>query len=181
MATTMPRRRQLNAVERRLEGFAQSKPGSWFYVNVAMRIDRVLLPLSGGRLSISVGQRVGMLETVGAKSGEVRRTPLLYLRDGDHVVLIASMGGAPRHPAWLHNLRANPRVSFLGPGGVSGDYVAREASGDERGRLWDEAVDYYSGYDTYRVRAGERQIPIVVLERVQAEANDGTEGGDRPA
>ena len=80
----------------------------------------------------------------------MRRTPLLFLRDGDHVVLIASMGGAPRHPAWLHNLRANPRVSFLGPGGASGDYVAREAGGAERGRLWDEAVDYYAGYDTYR-------------------------------
>jgi deazaflavin-dependent oxidoreductase (nitroreductase family) len=166
MATASPRRRQLNAIERRLEGFAQSKPGSWFYVNVAMRIDRVLLPLSGGRVSISVGQQVGLLETIGVKSHQVRRTPLLFIRDGDHVVLIASMGGAPRHPAWLHNLRANPQVRFLGPGGISGDYVAREAHGDERGRLWAEAVDYYSGYDTYRVRAGDREIPIVVLERV---------------
>ena len=108
MATRMSRRRKLNAVERRLEGFAQSKPGSWFYVNVAMRIDRVLLPLSGGRVSISVGQQVGMLETAGAKSGQVRKTPLLFLRDGDHVVLIASMGGAPRHPAWLHTTCARP-------------------------------------------------------------------------
>ena len=167
MATTAPRRRQLNPVERRLEDFVRSKPGSWFYINVAMRIDRVLLPLSGGRLSISVGQQVGLLETVGAKSGEVRKTPLLFIRDGDHVVLIASMGGAPRHPAWLHNLRANPRVSFLGPGGASGDYIAREAGGDERARLWDEAVDYYAGYDTSLLRAGEREIPVVVLERVE--------------
>jgi F420H(2)-dependent quinone reductase len=83
------------------------------------------------------------------------------------------MGGAPRHPAWLRNLRANPRVSFLGPGGASGDYRAREALGAERARLWDEAVDYYTGYDTYWVRAGEREIPIVVLERV--------EGGRAPA
>jgi len=167
MATSTRRRRQLNPVERRLEDFVRSKPGSWFYINVAMRIDRVLLPLSGGRLSISVGQQVGLLETVGARSGQVRRTPLLFLRDGDNVVLIASMGGAPRHPAWLHNVRANPRVSFLGPGGASGDYVAREATGAERARLWDEAVDYYAGYDTYRVRAGEREIPIVVLERAE--------------
>jgi deazaflavin-dependent oxidoreductase (nitroreductase family) len=165
MATGTPRRHQLNAVERKLEDFAKSKPGSWFFVNVAMRIDRVLLPLSRGRLSISVGRRVGILESVGAKSGQVRKTPLLFIRDGDHVVLIASMGGAPRHPAWLHNIRANPRVSFLGPGGTSGAYLAREAEGDERDRLWDEAVDYYSGYATYEVRAGERQIPVVVLER----------------
>ena len=165
MATETARRRKLSGIERLGERFAQSKPGSWFYINVAMRVDRVLLPLSRGRLSISVGQQVGMLETVGAKSGEVRRTPLLFIRDGDHVVLIASMGGAPRHPSWLHNIRANPRVKFLGPGGTTGDYVAREAEGDERGRLWDEAVDYYAGYATYKVRAGKREIPIVVLER----------------
>lgn len=93
MPTT--RRRKRGAVERRLEDFARSKPGSWFFVNVAMRIDRVLLPLSRGRVSISVGQQVGMLETVGAKSGQVRRTPLLFVRDGNHVVLIASKA-APR-------------------------------------------------------------------------------------
>ena len=165
MATETARRRKLSGIERLGERFAQSKPGSWFYINVAMRVDRVLLPLSRGRVSISVGQQVGMLETVGAKSGELRKTPLLFIRDGDHVVLIASMGGAPRHPAWLHNPRANPRVRFLGPGGATGNFVAREAQGDERGRLWDEAVDYYAGYATYKIRAGEREIPIVVLER----------------
>jgi deazaflavin-dependent oxidoreductase (nitroreductase family) len=164
MATETARRRQISPVTRRLESFAQSKPGSWFYINVAMRVDRVLLPVSRGRLSISVGQQVGMLETVGAKSGELRKTPLLFIRDANHVVLIASMGGAPRHPSWLHNIRANPRVKFLGPGGSTGEYVAREAEGDERARLWDEAVDYYAGYATYKVRAGKREIPIVVLE-----------------
>jgi F420H(2)-dependent quinone reductase len=106
-----------------------------------------------------------MLATVGAKSGEPRSIPLLFIRDGDRVVLIASMGGAPRHPAWLHNIRANPRVRFLGPRGTTGDYLAREAEGAERDRLWDEAVDYYAGYATYKVRAGTREIPIVVLER----------------
>jgi F420H(2)-dependent quinone reductase len=166
MATETTRRRQISPVMRRLESFAQSKPGSWFYVNVAMRVDRVLLPVSGGRVSISVGQQVGMLETVGAKSGELRKTPLLFIRDANHVVLIASMGGAPRHPSWLHNIRANPRVKFLGPGGTTGEYVAREAEGDERAHLWAEAVDYYAGYATYKIRAGTREIPIVVLERV---------------
>ena len=166
MATEAVRRRKLSGIERLGERFAQSKPGSWFYINVAMRVDRVLLPMSRGRFSISVGQQVGMLESVGAKSGEVRRIPLLFIRDGNHVILIASMGGAPRHPSWLHNIRANPRVRFLGPGGTTGDYVAREAEGDERARLWDEAVDYYAGYATYKVRAGKREIPIVVLEPV---------------
>ena len=159
------RRRQLRWYERPLESFARSKPGGWYFVNVAMRIDRVLLPLSGGRVSSGFGQQVGLLGTVGAKSGERRSTPLLYLTDGDHIVLIASKAGAAKHPAWLHNLRANREVTFLAPGGRSGDYLAREAKGDERGRLWADAVDYYAGYADYAVRAGSRQIPVVVLER----------------
>ena len=73
MATETARRRKLSGIQRLGERFAQSKPGSWFYINVAMRVDRVLLPLSRGRVSISVGQQVGMLETVGAKSGELRK------------------------------------------------------------------------------------------------------------
>jgi F420H(2)-dependent quinone reductase len=163
-----PRRRKLNPLERRLEDFARSKAGTWYYIHVATPVDRVLLPLSGGRISASPGQQIGLLETVGARSGEPRKTPLLYLRDGDRVVLIASMGGAPRHPAWLHNLRAYPKVRFTGPGGLTGEYTAREAEGPERDRLWAEAVDYYAGYDTYCERAGSRVIPVVVLERATA-------------
>jgi deazaflavin-dependent oxidoreductase (nitroreductase family) len=157
------RRRALNPIERKLEDFARSKVGGWYFLNVAMRVDRVLLPLTRGRISSAPGQQVLLLETVGAKSGERRRTPLVYVTDGSHIVLIASKAGAKRHPAWLHNLRANPRVKVLGPG-RSGDYIAREAEGDERGRLWREAVDYYAGYETYQDRAGERRIPVVVLE-----------------
>jgi deazaflavin-dependent oxidoreductase (nitroreductase family) len=158
------RRRQLNAVERRLEDLARSKPGAWYFVNVAMRIDRVLLPLTRGRVSSAPGQQVGLLETIGAKSGERRRIPLLYLRDGDRVVLIASKGGDPRHPAWYWNLKRNPRVRFIGPGGLTGRYLAREADGEERERLWAEAVDYYAGYATYAGRTDGRRIPVVVLE-----------------
>jgi deazaflavin-dependent oxidoreductase (nitroreductase family) len=157
------RRRQLNRVERVLEDFARSKAGGWYFVNVAMRVDRVLLPLSRGRVSSAPGQRICLLETVGAKSGERRRTPLVYVTDDDHIVLIASKAGAKRHPGWFHNLRANPRVKVLAPG-RTGEYNAREAEGDERERLWREAVDYYAGYDTYQDRAGSRRIPVVVLE-----------------
>ena len=155
-------------MERRLEDFIRSKPGSWFYVNVATALDRVLLRGSRGRVHITVGQQVGLLETIGARSGEARQTPLLYLRDGERVVLIASKGGAPHHPSWLHNLRAEPRVRFTAPGGLTGAYVAREAEGEERERLWDEAVDYYAGYATYEERAGSRVIPVVVLEPASA-------------
>jgi deazaflavin-dependent oxidoreductase (nitroreductase family) len=159
------RRRQLNRFERALENFARSKPGGWYFVNVAMRVDRVLLPLTGGRVSSSPGQPICLLETVGAKSGQVRKTPLLFVPDGKRVVLIGSKAGAAKHPGWIHNMRANPRVKLLAPG-RSGEYVAREAEGEERERLWNEAVDVYAGYETYRGRAGGRRIPVVVLEPV---------------
>ena len=162
------RRRQLSALHRQGENFARSKTGAWYFINVAMRLDRVLLPLSGGRVSSAVGQQVGLLETIGAKSGKRRRIPLLYLRDGNHVVLIASKGGNVKHPAWYWNLKANRRVRFLGPGGLTGEYVAREAEGDERARLWAEAVDYYDGFATYQGRTDGRRIPVVVLERASS-------------
>ena len=158
------RRRQLNWFEQRLEDFAKSKPGGWYFVNVAMRVDRVLLPLTGGRISSSPGQPICLLETIGAKSGEVRQTPLLFIPDGERVILIGSKAGAPKHPAWIHNMRANPRVKVLAPR-RTGEYVAREAEGEERELLWDKAVDFYAGYQTYQERAGGRRIPVVVLER----------------
>ena len=160
------RTRNLNRVERALEEFARSKAGGWYFLNVAMRVDRVLLPLTRGRISSAPGQQILLLETVGAKSGERRRTPLVYVTDDDHLVRVASKAGAKRHPAWFHNLKANPRVTVLAPG-RSGEYKAREARGEERGRLWAKAADYYAGYDTYQERAGSREIPVVVLEPVR--------------
>jgi len=145
--------------------FAGTRLGAWYFINVAMRLDRVLLPLSRGRLSMGFPFQVGLLESTGAKSGQRRSTPLLYVRDGDRVVLIASKGGNVKHPAWYWNLKANPRVTFLAPRGATGEYVAREAEGEERARLWDEAVDYYPGYAKYQGRTDGRRIPVVVLER----------------
>jgi F420H(2)-dependent quinone reductase len=150
-------------MERGLENFARSKVGGWYFVNVAMRIDRRLLPMTGGRISSAPGTQVCLLESVGAKSGEVRKTPLVYLTDDDNVVLIGSKAGATKHPAWIHNLRANPRCKVLAPG-RTGEYVAREAEGDERERLWAEAVDYYAGYETYQDRTGGRRIAVMLLE-----------------
>jgi deazaflavin-dependent oxidoreductase (nitroreductase family) len=146
--------------------FASSRVGSWFYLNVANPIDKRLLPATGGRFSLSIGQPVLCLEVVGAKSGQVRRTPLLFREvDGD-IVLVASATGRPKHPAWYHNIRANPRVKLYAPGGRTGAYVARTAEGEERARLWDRMVDLYPGFNVYEGRTeGIREIPIVVLNR----------------
>ncbi len=160
----MAERRPMSWYERWMEAFVKTKAGGWLAVNVANPIDRRLLRLTGGRIGTFIGQPVGLLGTVGAKSGQPRETPLLYLDDGERVILVASKAGAARHPAWLHNLRANPRVSFLRRGGGQGDYVAREAEGAERDELWARVNDLYAGYDTYQERTGGRTIPVVVLD-----------------
>ncbi len=152
-----------NPVERAAVAFASSRPGSFFYVHVAPHIDRVLMPMTGGKLTTGGFGRVGMLTVTGAKTGKRRHTPLVFTRDGDNVVLVASRGGAPSHPAWYRNIAANPDVRFS----INGDdraYTAHEADAEERERIWPRCVQRYPGYETYRQRAGERVIPVMILE-----------------
>jgi deazaflavin-dependent oxidoreductase (nitroreductase family) len=151
------------AWQRPLVRLASSRGGSWWFLNVANPIDRRLIPATNGRLSTAPGMPVCVIETLGAKSGARRRTPLLYASDGDDMVLIASSGGAKKHPAWFYNVRANPDVKVWANRGRSGDYVARIAAGEERERLWGLAAELYPGYDTYDVRAGAREIPVIAL------------------
>jgi deazaflavin-dependent oxidoreductase (nitroreductase family) len=153
----------MNALERLLEGFAKTRPGGWFFVHVGNRIDPPLLRATRGRLSTGLGSPVLLLEAQGARSGRWRATPLLYLEDGERIVLVASNAGSTRHPAWYHNVRAHPQVRLY-VRGRSGPYTAREAEGEERDRLWELVNDLYSGYDTYQGRAGARRIPVIVCE-----------------
>jgi deazaflavin-dependent oxidoreductase (nitroreductase family) len=145
-----------------VDRIAATRPMSWFFVNVSPHIDRRLLKWSNGRLSVAVGQPVALLEVVGAKSGELKRTPLLFTPDGEDMIVIASRGGDTRHPAWFHNVKKNPELKVYAPR-RTGDYVARIASGEERDQRWCKAVENYSGYATYQDRAGGREIPVVVL------------------
>lgn len=105
---------------------------------------------------------MGLLTTIGAKSRQPRTTPLLYTADGESIILIASNGGQPRHPSWYYNLRANPEITFL-RGGREQTYIAREVAGDERAALWRKAAALYPGYNVYQQRAGQRQIPVILL------------------
>ena len=156
------RRRKMSAFERALERFAASPAGGWYFLNVANPIDKRLIPATNGKLSTAFGQQVLVIEVVGAKSGKVRRVPLLYLVDDGDLVLIASKAGSPKHPAWYHNLRANPEAKVFAKG-RSGNYRASFPEGPEYDRLWAEANDYYAGYDVYQQRAGARKIPLVKL------------------
>jgi deazaflavin-dependent oxidoreductase (nitroreductase family) len=103
-----------------------------------------------------------LLDHVGAKSGVARTTPLVYVDDGDDVVLVASKGGHPKNPAWYHNLRANPDTTVQ-IGRERRPVRARVAGPQERKRLWPKAVATYSGYGDYQKRT-EREIPLVILE-----------------
>src|SRR6266516_3887092 len=103
--------------ERGEEAFARTRPGGWFAINVASPIDRRLLRWTGGRVGLFLGQPVGLLETVGARSGEPRTTPLLYREDDGRIVVIASKAGAARNPAWYQNLVSHPEVGFTGRDG----------------------------------------------------------------
>lgn len=103
-----------------------------------------------------------LLDHAGARSGRMRTTPLVYGRDGDALILVASKGGFPRNPAWFHNLMANPDTTVQ-VGSRRIPVHARRASAAERERLWALMVGVYGGYEDYRRRT-EREIPLVVLE-----------------
>ena len=102
------------------------------------------------------------LTTIGAKSGRPRSVPLIGIPDGDELILVASNWGQERHPGWYYNLRANPRV-IASMNGSKQAYMAREAAGEERARYWQKAAGVYGGYEAYKSRVGEREIPVVIL------------------
>ncbi len=121
---------------------------------------------TGGRLGHKLpgvpGQML-LLDHVGAKSGTKRTSPLLYIPDGDDVVIVASKGGFPKHPAWFHNLQAHPDTTVQ-IGAERRPVHARVATAQERERLWPKAVGTYHGYADYQARSRGREIPLVILK-----------------
>lgn len=112
-----------------------------------------------------VGRPLLILTTVGARSGESRENPLVYTRDGERYVVIASKGGAPTNPSWYHNLLANPEVTLEV---LEERFTARAgvAEGEERDRLYQAQAELMPGFAEYQRRT-TRQIPVIVLERTQ--------------
>jgi deazaflavin-dependent oxidoreductase (nitroreductase family) len=108
------------------------------------------------------GRPVIVLTTVGAVTGKLRKTALMRVEHDGRYAVVASLGGAPQHPAWYHNLVANPHVE-LQDGDVRQDYLAREVTGDEKAEWWARAVETWPDYETYQAKT-ERQIPVFVLE-----------------
>ncbi|MBM4527910.1 nitroreductase family deazaflavin-dependent oxidoreductase [Rhodococcus hoagii] len=108
------------------------------------------------------GIPVCLLTTTGRKSGQPRVSPLLFLEDGDRVVLVASQGGLPKNPMWYLNIRANPEVTIQIKSRIR-TMRARVATDEERAELWPRLVDMYADFDNYQSWT-DRQIPVVICE-----------------
>lgn len=120
---------------------------------------------SGGTEGMSLnGMQVVLLTTVGAKTGKLRKTPLMRVEQGGEYAVVASMGGAPKHPTWYFNLVKNPHVE-LRDGTDNGDYTAREVTGEEKAEWWERAVAAFPPYAEYQQKTS-RQIPVFVLSRM---------------
>lgn len=137
----------------------------WPLLRRAFQVHVALYRASGGR----IGHRfpgappIALVDHVGARSGRKRTTPLAYFVDGDDVVVVASKGGHPQHPAWYHNLLANPDTTIqLGPERRA--VRAHVADAEERARLWPKGVEANPRWGEYQKRA-TREIPMVILRR----------------
>ena len=119
----------------------------------------------GGRLA---GASVLLLTTTGRKSGKEHTVPLLYLEDGENMVVVASNGGTPRHPAWWLNLEKKPEA-IVEIGHRKLRVRAERASPEEKDRLWPKLVAMYAGYESYRCRT-DREIPVVILRPIEEKA-----------
>lgn len=120
---------------------------------------------SGGTEGTTIkGLPVVLLTSKGNKSGKLRKSPLMRVEHDGEYAIVASLGGAPRHPVWYHNVKAEPLVE-LQDGPNKHDYLAREVRGDEKARWWERAVAAYPDYEDYQNKT-DRDIPVFVLSRV---------------
>lgn len=155
--------------QRAIQWIAATRVGAELFSNTTHHLDRVLMRITDGRVSTSrvlAGLPTVMLTTIGAKTGKERTVPVMGMPDGDEWIVVASNWGGEAHPAWYHNLQANPEAELSHLGDTQ-RYVAREATGDEYDDYWNRASRLYIGFDPYRRRSSGREIPIMVLSPVE--------------
>ncbi|MGW1952720.1 nitroreductase family deazaflavin-dependent oxidoreductase [Streptomyces sp. NPDC001920] len=140
-----------------LDGEYAPSPTKW------VRDQVELYESSGGTRGTTMqGMPVVLLTTRGARSGKIRKTPLMRVEHEGRYAAVASLGGAPEHPVWYHNVKAEPLVE-LQDGPVKRDMRAREVTGAEKARWWERAVAAYPAYADYQKKT-DRVIPVFVLE-----------------
>ncbi|MEU3853513.1 nitroreductase family deazaflavin-dependent oxidoreductase [Streptomyces sp. NPDC029554] len=142
-----------------LEGEYEPSPTGW------VRRQVELYESSGGTQGTTLqgtSMPVVVLTTRGARSGKLRKTPVMRVEHEGRYAAVASLGGAPKHPVWYFNLKADPRAE-LQDGPVKRDVTAREVTGEEKARWWERAVAAYPAYADYQKKT-DREIPVFVLE-----------------
>jgi deazaflavin-dependent oxidoreductase (nitroreductase family) len=145
---------------------AATKPGSWVFARTAHRLDRLVYRATKGRSTAASwvsGLPVVMVTTTGARSGRRVTTPILGVPEGGGIVVIGSNFGQAHHPAWIHNLRKDPRAEVCVVGETPHDAVAEEVEGAERERLIALASEVYPGFPQYVRRAAPRRIRVIRL------------------
>jgi deazaflavin-dependent oxidoreductase (nitroreductase family) len=143
---------------------ALNSAGTGVLIKWMSRLNTAAYKVSGGRVggTFLQGAPVALLTTIGRKSGEPRVSPLLFLRDGNRIVLVASQGGRTKNPMWYLNLKANPQVTVQVRKEVL-RLTARDATEDERAHYWPQLVSMYSSFDDYQSWT-DRVIPIVIFD-----------------
>jgi deazaflavin-dependent oxidoreductase (nitroreductase family) len=142
-----------------LSGDYEPSTSDWARENAEKYIE------SGGTEGTELkGKPVILLTTIGAKTGKIRKTPLMRVEHDGEYAVVASLGGAPKNPVWYYNITAHPRVE-LQDGEVNKEYEAREVFGDEKAAWWERAVEAWPDYAEYQTKT-DRQIPVFVLTPV---------------
>jgi deazaflavin-dependent oxidoreductase (nitroreductase family) len=144
-----------------LEGEYELSPEGW----VRDMTEKILETGTTDGLDVK-GNPIVLITTRGAKTGKLRKVPLMRVENDGRYAIVASLGGAPKNPVWYYNVKADPQVD-LQDGTVVGDYTAREVFGDEKADWWERAVAAYPDYADYQKKT-DRQIPVFVLEAVSS-------------
>ena len=154
-----------NAAQRAMWHVSSSRPGAWLFAKSGPHLDRLLLRLSNGQVTLATlvaGIPVITLVTTGARTGRTRTTPLLGVPFAGDLAVIGTRFGQKGTPGWYYNLRADPAIQVIYQD-KSTAAVAREVQGEERQAIWERACQIYGGYDAYARRIKDRQIHIMLL------------------
>jgi deazaflavin-dependent oxidoreductase (nitroreductase family) len=157
--------RKPNGAQVAMQHIAATRPGAWFFARTLHHIDRALLRLSRGQVTVPAvvaGLPVLTVTTTGAHTGQRRTTPLLGVPAGDDIAVIGTSFGQPRTPGWYHNMRADPKVEVTYQDKTI-KAIAREAGNEEKQAIWDRARTIYAGYEAYASRIKTREIHIMIL------------------
>ena len=139
------------------------KPPPRWFLKTFTKINVLVYKLSGGRLMNKLaGMPIVLVTMRGAKSGRTITIPLMYVPHEKGFILVASQGGAPKHPAWYHNLVKNPEIEITHEGRTQ-NLTARRVNEEEKATLWSTCIEYYPPYEQYQRRT-ERQIPVFLCE-----------------